>query len=724
MRIIYLNSEVINIVIINSRCNQILLWLVNSNQPIKISDFSRKFEVSDRTIRYDLDIIDEFLYDNGFKPLIRKPNSGIMFVQSSNEKRKLIELMKKLNLYYVILSKEERANFILNELINQQDYVTINDIARKLCVSRNTIMKDLKNVRKWLMKYNLVLKSVPRHGIKIIGEERYLRRAQIELLTESNIIVKSFSKMEINLHKNVKLDSSIESFFKDIDMRYIEKCINIAEEELNTIFSDEAFEGLTIHIAIAIKRIQLKKDILMDKDELKSLEITKEFTVASNIAKMLEEHFNIIIPIDEIGYISIHLLGSNHSSSKDIESENWVELQILTNNIIQKVSSIIGYDFTADNQLFRGLIEHLEPTIYRLNHDLTLKNPLLRDIKSTYKELFQAVRIGLKSVENFTRKKLSDEEVGYFVMHFGAAFERFKNKTATKQNVLVVCATGIGTAEMLSSRIQSVFDVNIVGTVARHQVKNILNEKSVDLIITSVPIDDVGVICVEVSPLLTEKDIQKLNYYIKRQGRVEPATVMDNILLTIKKYCKIIDYKGLINDISKILNIKNFGDMKGVKQPVLVDLLNQKTIKLNVEAETWEDAVTAGGELLENNGCIEHEYINAMINSVKEIGPYIVIAPGIAMPHARPESGAKKIGMCLVTLSTPVNFGNKENDPVDIVVCLCAVDHSTHIKALSELVGLLGDTENVKKIRSAKNVSDVQKLIFDYDIKNNKGGKL
>jgi len=100
-----------------------------------------------------------------------------------------------------------------------------------------------------------------------------------------------------------------------------------------------------------------------------------------------------------------------------------------------------------------------------------------------------------------------------------------------------------------------------------------------------------------------------------------------------------------------------------------------------------------------------------MINTVKEIGPYIVIAPGIAMPHARPEAGAKKIGMSLITLKTPVNFGNKENDPVKIVVCLSAIDHSTHLKALSELAGLLGDEESVNKIKLADEPKTICNLL-------------
>ena len=115
--------------------------------------------------------------------------------------------------------------------------------------------------------------------------------------------------------------------------------------------------------------------------------------------------------------------------------------------------------------------------------------------------------------------------------------------------------------------------------------------------------------------------------------------------------------------------------------------------------------------MLEKTGAVEHRYVDAMVNSVKTIGPYIVIAPGIAMPHARPESGSNKVGMSLITLKNPVNFGNKENDPVKIVVCLCAIDHVTHLKALSELVEMLGDDENVKIISSSTDVNEVLGMI-------------
>ncbi len=131
-----------NIGTLNSRCVQVLLYLLNLNEPVTINSLGERYKVSNRTIRYDLDIIDEFLCDNGFKLLIRKPNCGIMFMKDSAEKRRVIDFITNLNTYYIVLSKEDRASLILNELIGQQDYITINSIADELCVCRNTIIKD------------------------------------------------------------------------------------------------------------------------------------------------------------------------------------------------------------------------------------------------------------------------------------------------------------------------------------------------------------------------------------------------------------------------------------------------------------------------------------------------------------------------------------------------------------------------------------------------------
>src|SRR5699024_10692681 len=125
----------------------------------------------------------------------------------------------------------------------------------------------------------------------------------------------------------------------------------------------------------------------------------------------------------------------------------------------------------------------------------------------------------------------------------------------------------------------------------------------------------------------------------------------------------------------------------------------------------WEEAVRYGGNLLKSEGVIEQRYIDMMIQTVKELGPYIVIAPGIAMPHASSKEGVNKIGISLITLKEPIKFGNQENDPVSIVVTLATIDHTSHLRALSELVSYLGNDKFVSKILSASTVEEVKHIL-------------
>ena len=426
---------------------------------------------------------------------------------------------------------------------------------------------------------------------------------------------------------------------------------------------------------------------------------------------MFEERFHINISVDEIGYMALNLLISSVTAIKMAENEKWIDYQLLTKDIIENVSKDTNVDFTRDDQLFDGFLEHLRPAIYRIKNGLKVKNPLLKEIKSNYFDLYVAVKENVEPIEKYANGLFDDAEIAYFTMHFGASMERIRLYQRSKKSVLVVCQTGNGTAALLSAELHSLFDLDIVDTVAYRNFKEVLDKKNVDLIVSTIPIEIGNIPSVKVNAILTDNDISLLNKYLKHFTK--PEITVSKLMDTINKYCIVTDINGLTDGLAKLFNSDTYILAKGVVQPMLKDLLTKNTIKLNVEAKDWEDAIRKGGELLEKDGSIEHKYVDGMVDTMKSIGPYIVIAPGIAMPHARPDCGVKKIGMSLMTLNNPINFGNKENDPVTLVVCLCAIDHTTHLKAMSELVQLLGDEAKIKKIKTAKNVDDILSLLQD-----------
>jgi PTS system ascorbate-specific IIA component len=144
---------------------------------------------------------------------------------------------------------------------------------------------------------------------------------------------------------------------------------------------------------------------------------------------------------------------------------------------------------------------------------------------------------------------------------------------------------------------------------------------------------------------------------------------------------------------------------------MLMSLTSEELVRLNIEAKDWEDAIRQAADALLQNGKIKASYIDAIIKTVKETGPYIVITKHVALPHARSEAGALESAIGIATLKEPVVFGNKENDPVKYLFCLSAKDSESHINALAELTSLLDSKDFYEFLDQAKDASEVIKYI-------------
>lgn len=143
----------------------------------------------------------------------------------------------------------------------------------------------------------------------------------------------------------------------------------------------------------------------------------------------------------------------------------------------------------------------------------------------------------------------------------------------------------------------------------------------------------------------------------------------------------------------------------------LKNMLNENTVKLQYEVSDWKEAVRVGGNMLVEIDACEPKYIDAMIHFVEDLGPYIVIAPGLALPHARPEDGVRQTWFSLLTLKEPIEFGNEFNDPVYVVICMAAKDKHEHIEALRQVATLFSEKQYFEKIKYAKSLNEVQNII-------------
>jgi PTS system ascorbate-specific IIA component len=142
-----------------------------------------------------------------------------------------------------------------------------------------------------------------------------------------------------------------------------------------------------------------------------------------------------------------------------------------------------------------------------------------------------------------------------------------------------------------------------------------------------------------------------------------------------------------------------------------LQIVAKENIRLGVRAAGWEEAIREAGRLLLQSGQIREAYIDHMIQSVKTLGPYIVIIPGVAIAHARPDETVLAEGVSVITLEKAVAFGNPDNDPVDIVWAFAARSNNGHLETIARLSRFLENDRDLALLRQASDADFAYRLI-------------
>lgn len=142
-------------------------------------------------------------------------------------------------------------------------------------------------------------------------------------------------------------------------------------------------------------------------------------------------------------------------------------------------------------------------------------------------------------------------------------------------------------------------------------------------------------------------------------------------------------------------------------------LIENNSIKLNQTAATWEEAIKIGTDLLVASGAIEPRYYDHIVDNIKKLGPYIVLAPGLAMPHARPEEGVIKTAFGLTTLTTPVDL---DGESISVLLTLAGSDSNSHMEGIMEITQIFDDPDsddgvNIQKFLDCNTKEEVLAVI-------------
>lgn len=690
----------------NKRSREILSQLITKteySQTISIQDLAEMFKVSSRTIRYDIEQINDYLKENHLQPL-NLGKQGVINTQADITKAR--ESLSEEGFYSFKLSREERVCFSAVMMICSDDYITLSEIADQLFVSRSTIIQDLEHIKSFFRERHLYVLSHSNKGLLLEGREIDKRNLLIDMIQSENSIFKVepiFQHLTQCLSKNLKID------LEDISM--IEKIINEAEHIYGRFLTDQSFVQLRNYFQLSLYRLRKAHYVEYGDDK------NSKWDMAKGMIDQIQQFIVKEIPDTEIYYVA-SVLNRIKYIKKTTSNKEIVKMQVITRNFIEKISKDIHRNLQGDYIFYENLINHLESTFSTLGDRFAI-NSVVDEVLQRYPEVKQATERNVYVFEEYVGRKLSEEEIAYIVVHICAAIERNKNETV-RYSVVLVCNGGIGTSQLLLARLEKFFHLDVIDIIPAHDIEN-MNMDDVDAVISTISLEGKGIEYIQVDPLLTDEDcirvgekLSKIHPKVSEKETISEEN-QDSLksLETIKDILEEDEEEIAIGKIKSV--IESFFQKK--EETTLSDLLPAQAIQIGVECSDWKGAIEASAKYLLKNGAINENYIKAMIKNVMENGPYIVVAPGFALPHEALNAGASKVGMSLIRLKTPVPFGKEEMDPIEWVCCLSAINKETHLKAMFQLVNLFYNQSFRVKIKECKTGEEIYKIIeqFEYE---------
>ena len=706
---------------LNQRCIEILQSLRKSDEFVRISDLAESYSLTERAIRYSIDKIEAFLVKNGFGYLEKEHNKGIKLRRREGLSEFIDSFIGSHTPYKYYFSSEERFVYLVIRLLLADSPLSSEELRRRLYVSKNTVLKSLSTVGEWLKERNLVLEKKHKVGFWVTGKETDRRRATTDLVLQKVTVRDFLNYLDKQPAQSKIINLLFAEIFSEADLSLLDELICQAETELERKFSDKAYCQLITYLAIVLRRVDQEVDSLdLHVDNMKN---SIEFSTAKQMVEKLKQELKIYISPDETDHIMFYLLGAEvikSERSKMIRDKRHArvrqdKLYLVAAVMTDEMERICGVEFGKEKRRIVGdLATHLRSAVYRVKYGVLEENPVYDEVRNKYNEMFQRTKQVVGHLEEYIKEKVNDQEVSYLTMHFVAGLERAKQVTHDKTRIIVVCGTGIGTASVLAYRLMNEFNVKVIDTVSCRGLGSVREDKY-DLIISTVDLSGYDQRrYLKVKPFLGEEDYkklqQRLNLRYPNTHKFE-LSLVNRLLGIVEKYAEITDKQHLQYEMMYEIKRHNKHRMERRFVYMLNDLLTRETIKLNLSCVDWKEAVSAGTALLEKNQYVSGGYKEAIINNFAEFGPYMVVAPGIVLAHARPECGVEKLSMSLVTLKTPVNFGHELNDPVKLVVTLAATDNEAHLKALSQLMEVFMNQEDLNTILNATNKDEVIEVL-------------
>lgn len=649
MRTVKRNESEIDV---NTRQFSVMQDLVSASHYMTGQALSEKYGVSTKTIYSDIAAINEKL--SSFQIAIeKKPRLGVKLTLSPAKRRRILAFLEQGSAELVDEGSQILREYeLVRELTLGSKKVDILDWSVEHFISEASIRRDLDKIEAQLLPYQIGL--VRGSGqVQLQGRECDIRKFL------RNYMIDHF---DLSMNQFAQ-DPGLAIFFPSERVQSVAEIVANCAVDYNFKTAESYSIYLILDLLISAQRY-LQQDVIQENSSSMMVEDLSRYEVYVIAGELLSKTTGVsmaLISDAEIRNISYTLLSVGYEAQL-AERE---EVKKAVSAFIEKVSQLSGVDFTGDDRLYRMLVNHVPPMIYRLKSGINIKNQTTEEIKSRYSVLYYIVWMASKTLSEEYQVELLDAEVAFLTIYFEVAVE----KLIKPLTICVICPHGLATSELIMSslkRIVAAFDHLIkVDLRDLERNKDLLNRA--DLVISSVRLEDVDFDYIHVNPIMTDAELELIQ----------------------RSYSELTT--GNRNMLSMIHEDGAFA------KSVVIDLL-QDNILLGEDCQTVEDCI----QFMVSKASRKNRKDKKLLHSIlarEKMGSTSVYT-GIALPHADP-AFVNESQLIMMTLNKPIKWGSNTIKVV-MLIAIAEKDEEMYKKALVSLYSKIDNRDYIDRLWKAK----------------------
>lgn len=676
--------------------DSLLQELYNQKTPVSIETLENRLNISRRSIFYTIKQLNKELEAKNIDEIENIRKSGYTLSHKAKNyflthttKAQQISSFNELNgniFHFPNLSKEERI-LITKYFLISRSYTSLNQLSVIFNISKNTVIADLQIIRHDFSKKFTIENK--RKGKVVVGKEKEKRKW---IFSNLNSVLKI-------LNRNFSFSSS---------PKYLQQ-LRLLERITGNTFTDDSRILLAYFMQWEIERIKISN---------LSIQLNLNRTSSNNSSLIYiwaQSFFN-----DE----DIHNSYETQFLAEVVTTQSFQQINTkdpLLNRLIPVTQQIID-EFTnltnielpkeiGEHNLKYMLASHLVSTYYRAKYHISYRNPLLDQIKSSYRATFEITKAALSPLKDIAGIQLSDDEIALITIYFSGALRSLQiGQSKQNSQIAVVCSSGIGTSRLLLMQLTQRYPtLNFIGPLNMIEFEN-LSKTNIQLILSTTKLSSTSnnfPPIIQIPPLPNTADWLNLDSYLRKNQLIKSSNNSINIVTImdiISNYARIVEPKNLENALNSYIYKSSSN-----KKPSLNSYFSDW--QFTDQKMNWKEAVSFSLDNLLKNNIIEEKYINKIIELTENRGDYMALGNGVFLAHATPQSGVQQLGVSFTYFKKQFCIFN-EDKPINFVIGLAPMDQKSHLKILSNLLRCIQNKDWITKLNTVSNSNDLYQLLI------------